>query len=103
PLDRIWNLDFMKSSTDQYLDAAVKIRHIYGTAYPDLISECPADEELRDYIKKLIEVHPEYSRVSTWRVVVTGTVEALDAKAQGEELVPAEKLHDDIMDKLKNL
>ena len=103
PLDRIWNLDFLKSSVDQYLDAAVKIRHIYRTAYPELISLCPSDDDLRDYIKKLIEIHPEFSRVSTWRVVVTGTVEALDTKAQGEELLPAEKLHDDIIDKLKNL
>lgn len=103
PLDRIWNLDFLQTSIDQYLDAAGKIRRIYGTAYPELISACPPEDALREYIRKLVEVHPEFSRVSTWRVVVTGTVEALDAKAQGEELQPAEKLHDDIMDKLRNL
>lgn len=103
PLDRIWNLDFLKTSIDQYLDAAGKIRSIYSTAYPELIGACPPEDVLREYIRKLVEAHPEFSRVSTWRVVVSGTVEALDAKAQGEELQPPEKLHDDIMDKLRNL
>ena len=103
PLDRIWNLDVLDTSLEHYLNAANKIRDIYGAAYPDLITACIPDSELRSYIRKLVEAHPEFSRVSTWRVVVTGTVGALDATAQGEALQPAEQLHDDIMERLKKL
>lgn len=104
PLDRIWNLDSLKTSVDDHLNAASKIRGIYGIAYPDQLDEMAVtDEELREHISKLVEVHPEFSRVNTWRVVVTGTVEALDAKAQGEELQPPEQHHEDIMAKLRNL
>lgn len=102
PLDRIWNLDKMQTSPQYYLNTSSKIREIYGIAHPDLIGECPPDDELQTYVQKLIDVHPEFSQVSTWRIVVTGTIEVLDAKAQGEDLLPPEKLHDDIMDKLRN-
>jgi hypothetical protein len=73
------------------------------SAYPEYTSEVPSEAELREYAKTLLEAHPEFSRVSKWRVLVTGTVEALDARVQGEELPPAEQLHDDIMEKLRNL
>jgi hypothetical protein len=102
PLDRIWNMDQVQSSLDDYLNAACKIRAIYLSAYPDHGSAVPSDAELRQYAEKLLEAHPEFSRVSKWRVLVSGTVEALDARVQGEELPPAEQLHDDIMEKLRN-
>ena len=102
PLDRIWNLDSVQSSPEDHLSAACKIRAIYKTAYPEYASVLPPEKELREFAAKLLEAHPEFSRVSKWRVLVTGTVEALDTRAQGEELPLAEQLHDDIMDKLRN-
>ncbi len=101
PLDRIWNLDFVQTAMEDYLNAASRIRQIYLAA--DSTVSVPGDGELREYVKKLVEAHPEFSRVSTWRVVITGTVELLDASAQGERLPAADKLHEDIMDKLRNL
>lgn len=103
PLDRIWNLDCVESSLEDLLNAAIKIRAIYTTAYPEFADPIPPEGELREYITQLMEAHPEFSRVSKWRVLVTGTVEALDARVQGEALPPAEQLHDNIMDKLRNL
>lgn len=102
PLDRIWNLDHVESSLDDHLTAACKIRCIFVTAYPDFADFVPPEAELREYVTELMEAHPEFSRVSKWRVLVTGTVEALDARVQGEELPPAEQMHDDIMEKLRN-
>ena len=102
PLDRIWNLDCVQSSLDDHLNAACKIRDIYVTAYPEHAKEVPSEKELRAYVAGLIEAHPEFSRVREWRVVVTGTVEALDTRIQGDDLPPAEQLHEDIMDKLRN-
>jgi len=103
PLDRVWNLDSVESALDDFLNAACKIRAIYATAYPECAEVVPAEGQLRDYAKKLMEAHPEFSRVSRWRVLVTGTVEVLDARVQGGELPTAEQLHEDIMEKLKNL
>jgi hypothetical protein len=103
PLDRIWNLDRVEASLEDHLNAACKIRAIYTSAYPEFAGAVPSDTELRDYAKTLLEAHPEFSRVSKWRVLVNGTVEALDAGVQGDELPPAEQLHDDIMEKLRNL
>lgn len=102
PLDRIWNLDQVEFSSDDYLNASCKIRTIYTMAYPEFADAVPSEAELRDYARRLMEVHPEFSRVSKWRVLVTGTIEVLDAKVQGEELPAAEQMHDDIMDKFRN-
>jgi len=103
PLDRIWNLDFAQSALDDHLNAASKIRNIYVSAYPEFGDSIPSETEVRDYVGKLMEEHPEFSRVSKWRIAVTGTVRALDARAQGDTLPPAEQLHQDIMDTLRNL
>jgi hypothetical protein len=102
PLDRIWNLDCVQSSENDHLNAACKIREIYTTAYPEFVDAVPPEKELREYISGLIAAHPEYSRVSTWRVVVIGTVAALDTRVQGESLPPPTQMHDDIMEKLRN-
>lgn len=102
PLDRIWNLDRVESSLDDLLNAACKIRAIYASAYPEYVDAVPSEAELRQYATSLMDAHPEFSRVSKWRVLVTGTVGALDARVQGEELPPAAQLHDDIMEKLRN-
>lgn len=102
PLDRIWNLDSVESSLEHHVSAACKIRAIYTAAYPEYAGTVLPESELREYTSKLMDAHPEFSRVSKWRVLVTGTVEALDARAQGEELPPAEQLYDDIMERLRN-
>ncbi len=101
-LDRIWNLDAAETSTEDYLEAASKIRQIYITAYPDIGEDAVSESLLRDYVAELVRVHPEFSHVSTWRVVVTGTIEALDATAEGEGLRPAQQVHDDIMQRLRD-
>jgi hypothetical protein len=101
-LDRIWNLDAIETKLEDYSAAATKIRNIYMTAYPELGDDCVSEQHIRDYVAELVRVHPEYSHVSAWRVVVTGTIEALDATAEGEDLKPAEQLHDDIMQRLRD-
>ena len=101
-LDRIWNLDAIETSLDHYLDAASKIRQIYITAYPELGNDEVSESDLRKYVAELVHAHPEFANVSTWRVVVTGTIEALDTTAEGEPLKPAQHLHDDIMQRLRD-
>jgi hypothetical protein len=100
-LDRIWNLDAVETSLDHYLAAAGKIREIYITAYPELRDNEISEADLRKYVAELVHAHPEFSHVSTWRVVITGTIAVLDATAEGEALRPAQRLHDDIMERLR--
>ena len=100
-LDKVWNLDAVQTSMADYLSAASKIRVIYLSAEPDARELIPTEEELRSYVTELVQAHPEFSHVSTWRVVVTGTVEVLDGAAAGNRPPPAEKLHDDIMERLR--
>jgi hypothetical protein len=101
-LDRVWNLDALETSAEDFLTAASKIRSVYLTAFPDVAEDLIAEDALRDQIREFVAQHPEYSHVSTWRVVVTGTVETLDASAEGEPLKPPDKAYDDIMDRLRD-
>ena len=101
-LDRVWNLDAVETSPDHFLSAASKIRDIYLTAFPDIADELLSDESLREQVSKLVAQHPEFSHVSTWRVVVTGTVATLDASAEGDAARPPEQMYGDIMDQLRD-
>jgi BREX system ATP-binding protein BrxC/D len=101
PLDRVWNLDAVETTKEHYTGAAKRIREIYlrsALAGDGLMSE----DDLEETIARLVDEHPEFSQVSTWRVVVTGTVHVLDTTAEGEPLPSSpEELHDDIMARLR--
>lgn len=101
-LDRVWNLDALEASDDNFLSAASKIREIYIRAFPDVAEDILSDEALREQIADVVAQHPEFSHVSAWRVVVTGTVATLDASAEGEKAKPPGQMYDDIMDQLRD-
>ena len=101
-LDRVWNLDALETSGDDFLAAASKIREIYIRAFPDVAEDILSDEALREQIADVVAQHPEFSHVSAWRVVVTGTVATLYASAEGENAKPPEQMYDDIMDQLRD-
>ena len=100
-LDKVWNLDAVGTSLDDFLAASSKIRQISLLARPDLEETVPSEEALRKCVADLVKVHPEFSPVSTWRVVVTGTVAVLDAAERGEQIQPSEQLHEDIMQRAR--
>jgi len=60
-----------------------------------------ADDVLRRRIAELVRVHPEFSHVSTWRVVITGTIKELDRSGDGDDEPPVERLHADILAQLR--
>lgn len=100
-LDRVWNLDAMRTQAEDYETAALKVLEIYSRAYPDDIASLPSPDELRGQVRALAEAHPEFSQVSTWRVVIRGTIALLDAANQGEEMPSTDQLHEDVMDLLR--
>ena len=85
-VDRVWNLDAIETSLDHYLTAAGKIRDIFLTASPDVGPKFITETSLRKFVSEIVRAHPEFSHVSTWRVVVTATVEALESSERGEAL-----------------
>ena len=100
-LDRVWNLDAIPTLPEHYADAAARIRAIYLRAEPWAAERLLTEQEVRERIAELVRVHPQYSHVSTWRVVVTGAVKELDRSAEGEAAPPVERLHKDIMAQLR--
>jgi len=100
-LDRVWNLDAIETSEVDYLEAVSRIRAIYLKAYPEAEGTL-GEAELLDRIRSVISVHPEYSTVSTWRVVVQSATAMLDARLEGQPLDTPEAVHEDIMSKIRN-
>ncbi len=100
-LDRVWNLDAMKAAPDDYVAAACKIREIYLLADTEARGRTMPEEMLRRYVAELVDMHPEFSHISTWRVVVTGTVQALDRGEGSERAQPAPEAYGDVMARLR--
>jgi hypothetical protein len=100
-LDRVWNLDAMKAAPEDYVTAAVKIRQIYLLADAEAEERVMSEAALRRYVADLVALHPEFSHISTWRVVVTGTVQALDRGESGEQEQAAPEAYSDVMARLR--
>ena len=100
-LDRVWNLDALKAAPEDYVSAARKIREIYLLADADAAARVMPEDALCRSIAELVAMHPEFSHISTWRVVVTATVQALDRGESGEGEQPAREAYDDVMARLR--
>ena len=102
-VDRVWNLDRIETSLDQYQAAACKVREIYMVAEPESQEHVLSEDCLRARVEELVRSNPEFSPVRTWRVVITGTVKLLDFSADGEDAPSAGELYDDVMADLREL
>jgi hypothetical protein len=101
-LDKVWNIDLITQDDTAYAEAAARIREIYLHAYFGETAKLPTETDLRARIADMVRLHPEYSQVSSWRVVITATVQMLDAALEGEALPPAEEHHRSILDALQD-
>lgn len=99
-LDRVWNLDAVETTTQDFQDAASRIRSIYLSAYPDDTGTVVGDDALRAHIDGIVAEHPEFANVSAWRVVITAAVDLLDQSLEGDELPAAPAHHASIMERL---
>jgi hypothetical protein len=101
-LDRVWNLDELAVSVEDFQEAASKVRQIYMRAHPEVADnhELISDDELKSYVADLKRAHPRFSRVSAWRVIIPASVQLLEATARGEKPKSAEDLHDEIIKEL---
>lgn len=99
-LDSIWNLDEVDTDLSNYQTAAEKICNIYATAYPEAAAELPSEPEIDIFVKNLFDIHPTYSGVRFWRVLVTALIAHLDDYQDGE-IRTVETIHGDVMDRLR--
>jgi hypothetical protein len=99
-LDTIWNLDAIEMNIDYYNEAALKIKNIYQNAYPDSKSKIPKDEDINKFVKEIFELHPAFSGVRFWRVLVTTLIRYFDDCFEGDVKKP-EDIYDDIMEGLR--
>jgi hypothetical protein len=81
--ERVWNLDALQTDGGDFEEAAARIRGVYLMARPSAEERILADEAIRSYVGDLVRLHPERSAVSTWRIVMQGAVDVLDATARG--------------------
>jgi hypothetical protein len=101
-LDNVWNIDHLTQDRAPFADAAAKIREIYEIAYPKEVAGLPPVATLRDHIDGVLDEHPEFSHVSSWRVAITATIQALNMALEGDALPAPKKHHDDIVSSLED-
>jgi hypothetical protein len=101
-LDKVWNIDYLEPEENAYALAAAKIRQIYEVAYADEVSALPSVRVLSRHIEGVISENPEFSRVSSWRVAIKATVEALDGALEGDELPAAHDHYKSIVSSLED-
>jgi hypothetical protein len=102
PLAKVWNIDYLAQEPDAFAVAASKIRGIYEIAYADAVDSLPSVTDLSRHIGGVIAEHPEFSRVSSWRVAIKATIEALDSALQGDELPTPTDHHRSIVSSLED-
>jgi hypothetical protein len=82
-LQRVWNLDAVSVTKDQYCEAAQKIRQIYEKGFPDDVSNLMKTDELLSRVDVVVSEHGQFERVSKWRAVVQECVKLLDLTLEG--------------------
>lgn len=98
-LDTIWNLDALEPSEDDYRQAALRIRDVYASAYPEFKSVHPTDDQVTEFVDGLTAQHPALSQVRFWRVLVSSLTAHFDDLLYGEER-SVDVVYHDVMDEL---
>lgn len=101
-LDKVWNIDYLPQEADAFAVAAGKIRSIYEVAYADEAASLPSVTDLSKHIRGVIAEHPEFSHVSSWRVAIKATIEALDWALEGDQLPRPIDHHKSIVSSLED-
>jgi len=99
-LNKIWNLDAIEVKLSEYQAAALKIRGIYVSAYPDDLDNLPSETEVKNFVTQLHTEHSQYAGVRFWRVMVSGLIKWCDSYIEGKVL-KAEEIYVSVMDKLR--
>lgn len=99
-LDTIWNLDAVETTLADFQAAAVKIRSVYATAFPEAQANLPTEAAVQETAAKLFHIHPALAAIRFWRLLVSAVITDLDDHLEGE-VRETERLYDDVMARLK--
>jgi hypothetical protein len=100
-LDKIWNFDAVQQTTDEYKNAALKVRELYLSAFPDAEPRLSSPEKIKAFVDELTNLHPALSPVRFWRVLVANVVAQLDRENQQSPAVTTEQLYDETLERLR--
>jgi len=99
-LDTIWNFDAVETNLSDYQSSARKIRAVYATGYPHVVTNLPTEEETDLFVANLFRSHPSLAAVRFWRVLVTAVTAHFDDHLEGE-VRPTETVYRDVMERLR--
>ncbi len=99
-LENVWNLDAVTTSLEDFQKVSKKIRSLYLQDFPSTKDLLLNDENLELFVTELYKLHPSFSGVRFWRVLVTGLTKQFDNLMEEEE-VPTEILYNNVMDILR--
>lgn len=83
PLQRVWNIDQIEVTDDEQLEVCLRILGLYQKAYEEEFEQLPSRESLKGQISELLSLRPKFSKLSSWRLAITGTVQILDYALEG--------------------
>jgi hypothetical protein len=99
-LDKVWNLDAMETSLDDYKEAAKKIRSIYCDTYPFAKDKIANESKTAEMVDELYKNHSPMERIQFWRLMVSALIMKFDAELQGDILTTADA-RDSVMKHLR--
>lgn len=82
-LQRVWNLDAVTVTAEQFHETARKIREIYTRAYPNDAENLMSTPELLSRVDVVVAEHGQFEKVSKWRAIVQECVKLLDLTLEG--------------------
>jgi hypothetical protein len=99
-LDKVWNLDAMETSLEDYKEAAKKIRLIYCDTHSSAKDKIANESKTAEMVDELYKNHSPMERIQFWRLMVSALIMKFDAELQGDILTPV-ALRDGVMEHLR--
>ena len=100
PLDRVWNLDAVKSDPSDYRRLGLNVRDLYLIAYPEAEGKISGPAEIEKFVDEFVKEHPRMSKIGTWRALVAALVKRMGYESEGLKPPSTAELHGSIMDEL---
>jgi len=100
-LDKIWNLDAVQTELQDFQEAALKIKRIYISAFPEAKDLLPVDSDVEKRVHDLFKQHSHLAGIRFWRLMVSSMIADFDDHLEGD-VRSTEKLYDDVMERLRN-
>ena len=96
-ISTVWNIDLADHCSKDHREAAWRMRQLYCTAEPEDADLLPERAELDSFVDALLDAHPAFAQISTWRMLVTCLVREFDRRVSGDSPKQAAEAYVDTM------